>query len=440
MGKTTKQRRASRKRAKARSVVSPRGTLTLASGWYSFAITVGADDEPPTEFQIFTAGWNDSEHGRVLFDDKAAKMTMAAFERHGVDRMIDLEHLSLDQESRSFDPDARGWTKLELRQDGSLWAVDVKWTEDGDARLRSKRQRFISPTFFFDEDGRVTKILNIALTALPATHGTPELVAARVKTKGAQRNNMLTPEQATAAVEAVKAEDGAAALELLNALIAGMLAGEEATPPPAEGEGEGEGDPPAELVEDDEELKAKAKAKANSEATETANELAAACSRLMRLTNTKTLGQAVEQAAVHQESHMTLAEGTAKLKKERGALELKERKALAVKMTELGVEFPSTTGLNEGKLCKRLLDEPLQELRDRVAKLTAAKATTTSSGGSDGASGGNAGIVSVEDGGGDTIVKNKDNPYGLTQSQLGYCAQYKCDPKMYAHLSGQKVN
>lgn len=143
-------------------------------------------DALPTEIRLFVPGWNESENGRYLFDEKAAKAVMAAYKAHGVDRMFDLEHLSLEdpETSANFDPDARAWCHLELRDNGELWAVDIVWTEDGARRLTEKTQRYVSPAFRYDKEGRITKVINIALTALPATHGTPELVAAaRVATR-----------------------------------------------------------------------------------------------------------------------------------------------------------------------------------------------------------------------------------------------------------------
>jgi len=51
-------------------------------------------EEPPREFRIFAAGENTTTKGRILFDEQAAADVMAAYEQHGVDLMIDLEHLS----------------------------------------------------------------------------------------------------------------------------------------------------------------------------------------------------------------------------------------------------------------------------------------------------------------------------------------------------------
>lgn len=138
-------------------------------------------EAPARELLLFKAGWNDTEKGRFLFDSAAARSVMSAYSAHNVDRMIDLEHLSLDEEAPNFDPDARGWTKLELRN-GELWAVEIGWTPDGAARLQNKTQRYLSPTFTFDKKTRrVSSIHNIALTAVPATHDAQPLIAATVR-------------------------------------------------------------------------------------------------------------------------------------------------------------------------------------------------------------------------------------------------------------------
>lgn len=141
------------------------------------------DEAPlPTEFRLFVAGENATEKGSFLFDEEAAAQTMAAYHQWGVRLMIDLEHQSLEDWTppEPTARDARGWCDLELRPDGSLWAVNVEWTPDGEARLREKRQRYISPAFTIDTDSRrVMAIQNIAITAMPATRGTPALMSRR---------------------------------------------------------------------------------------------------------------------------------------------------------------------------------------------------------------------------------------------------------------------
>lgn len=132
----------------------------------------------PTEFRIFKRGMNDGSKGKFIFDEQAARDVMADYTRHAADIMIDLEHLSLDEESKAYDPDARGWCKLAVRN-GELWAIDVTWTPDGEARLNARKQRYVSPTFLFDKaTRRVFAIHNIAMCGAPALDDIPALVAA----------------------------------------------------------------------------------------------------------------------------------------------------------------------------------------------------------------------------------------------------------------------
>lgn len=135
----------------------------------------------PTSFRLFKRGWNDTENGKFLFDDAAAKAVMSAYRKWGVDVAIDLEHQMLSDDP-SPDPtarDSRGWCQLQLRPDGSLWAVNVRWTPDGQRRLQNKTQRYVSPAFEIDpKTKRVLKIVNVAITSIPATHETPALIAA----------------------------------------------------------------------------------------------------------------------------------------------------------------------------------------------------------------------------------------------------------------------
>ncbi len=143
------------------------------------SIEIPIDDGPlPKEVRLFKRGANPTSKGTYVFDDDAAKSVMGEYEAHGADIMIDLEHLSLDTESESFDPDARGWAGLAVRN-GELWLTDISWNEDGEERLRKKKQRYLSPVFDFDgKTKQVLSIFNVAITGIPATHNPMPLVAA----------------------------------------------------------------------------------------------------------------------------------------------------------------------------------------------------------------------------------------------------------------------
>lgn len=343
--------------ARPLSALVKRGLGTIA-----LALAISADGTPPNEFRLFVAGWNETENGRFLFDEKAAAEVMAAHAKWGVDLAIDLEHQMLN--GATADPtarDARGWCRLELRPDGSLWAVGVSWTPDGSARLTDKRQRYVSPAFAFDpETSRVTALINIALVAMPATHDTPALVAASATAPGVQ----MDPKLITEALDALIAGDSAKCAELLKGIIAGAAGGDadaatEDAPPPA---GDGGADETTEMVADP--------AKKEDQAA-----VVAATSLLTRITGQSTIGGAVAEVEVWRASHMKLEAETAKLAKERESLELSKRRENAVMLTKLGAETPFTSGLGSAskKLCKRLLDEPLVDQNARVAALLAAK-------------------------------------------------------------------
>lgn len=320
-------------------------------------------DEPPIAFCIFRAGANDSTKGPAVFDKAAAQSVMAAYEAHGPEVMIDLEHLALDPESRSYNPDAQGWCQLELRADGSLWAVDVRWTPEGEKRLREKRQRFISPCFEMDpKTKRVVSLINIALTALPATHQLTPLIAANAVARAASGGTNVNGEDLKKAIEAIKNGDGEGALAVLEAMVVDAAADGET---PAEPEVEVAADPavPPKKPEDEDEEEQKAAA-------------VAASMRLSSITGKATLSEAVREVELWKASHLSLESREKKLAAERLALESGERRELVGQLVKLGVEIPATAWadpMKPGKPCKRLQDEPIVELRNRVKILSAAR-------------------------------------------------------------------
>jgi len=134
----------------------------------------------PAEVRLFAAGTNETMKGSFLFDDKAAKSVAETSAKWGVDTQIDFEHDILNPFIPGQNKATAAWCKLEVRS-GELWIVNVRWTDAGAKSLRAKDKRYLSPFFAFDEDGRVTKILNVALVAVPATFNAPALVAASMR-------------------------------------------------------------------------------------------------------------------------------------------------------------------------------------------------------------------------------------------------------------------
>jgi phage I-like protein len=299
----------------------------------------------PTEFPIFFAGVNDSDKGAVLFDDIAAEAVMADYVKHGVDVHIDLEHLSLDPWLTNYNPDAMGWGKLELRE-GALWCVQIRWTPPGETRLRNKTQRYTSPAFYVDDVARVTKLINVALTALPATHNIPALVAASIS----RRSKTMTAETVKKLLDAIEAGD----LEALKAMAKDLLA--EA----ASGE-------TLESADSDDATGEEAlSGTADDPPPEEKKALSAAFAELRSLTGKSSVGELVaEVRRWHSE--------VAAAKERQEALDLSSRQELVSQLVKLGYETPATAWDGDAKLrkpAKRLLDEPLAELRSRVTKLS----------------------------------------------------------------------
>lgn len=384
---------------------SPRAILSLSVG-----------DSPPGEFRIFRAGENDTTKGLIVFDAEAATAVMSEYAKHGVQIMIDLEHLSLDQESRAFDPDARGWADLEVRN-GELWAVNVKWTSDGAKRLAEKRQRFVSPVVAIDPDTRrAQSILNVAITALPATHEAAALVAASMVVN--LGDHPMKSADVKAALEAVKAGDADAALAILEAMLLEMAAGDApADEPAAEETPMAEGAPAPE----DEEKQAEQAA------------MAVTARAVLGLSGREDFGAAVEDVKLWRAAYLELAAERAKNAKDRATLEATERHSLVATLVKLGVEIPATAwaDLSAKRPCKRLADEPIADLRDRVAKLSKAR-------GGQAPAAPRAPAQAPADAGGKVI-----NGVQLSARELAICAEQKCEPADYArnkaiHLAARK--
>ncbi|MDI3291837.1 phage protease [Polyangium sp. 15x6] len=144
---------------------------------------VDLSGDPPGEVLLFRAGVNKSYKGLLLFDEEAARRVLADFETHGAELFFDYDHASLFGFSKGAG-EAAAWFRPEVRE-GALWAVDVRWTEEAAEKVRARKYRYISPAVDYELDSnRITRLINVALTNLPASHGLPPLMAASQGAKG----------------------------------------------------------------------------------------------------------------------------------------------------------------------------------------------------------------------------------------------------------------
>ena len=134
------------------------------------------DGGVPTEVMLFGPGRTDTVKGQFLLDDRAAADVMSAYEDLGHDRLpFDIAHGMLSGTSPDMHK-AAGWFRPEVRE-GALYAADIEWTDYGRAALAAREFRFFSPAIHYDEKTRrIKRLINVALTNIPATKNQQPLV------------------------------------------------------------------------------------------------------------------------------------------------------------------------------------------------------------------------------------------------------------------------
>lgn len=155
---------------------------TLRASFLTAFAAPGSDFAvPPSEFLIFAYGKTETTKGVYFFDESAATAVLKAAEDYGNRLTIDYEHQALSDPP--VQAPAAGRYRLELRADG-LYAVEVEWTPDAKKYLSNKEYLYYSPAFIHDDKGRPSRLLNVALTNLPATKNMKPLVAAKQDADG----------------------------------------------------------------------------------------------------------------------------------------------------------------------------------------------------------------------------------------------------------------
>lgn len=365
------------------------------------SLTIAASGgEPPSEFKIFSAGSVETTKGTFLFDAAAAASVMAEYAKHGIDLMIDYDHASLA--SLTVDPalagKAAGWFNIELRN-GELWAVNVRWTVPAAAALTAKEWRFYSPAFCTDESGRITSLLNVAVTNLPATRNLQPLMAASITALGSS----MTPEMVKEALDALIAGDSEKCAELLKGLIAVAAGGETAAPAeePAAEEPAPEAPAPEAMAD------APAPAK-----EEDKKEEVVATSALLRSTGTTTLSAAIAQLDIYRASHIALETERQQLAAERAVIEAAERRDGCVKLVTLGGVAPSRVWADDKCSApkKYLASLSIEDFREFVADTLASGKPAPAP----------------------KVPAKASNAVELSARELAMCAEMKIDPKDYA--------
>ncbi len=142
----------------------------------------------PSEFRLFSLGVNQTKKGDFILDAEGMASVMKQYTDHGVELSFDYEHSA---HAGSGAAPAAAWFNPEARADG-LWATNVRWTDKAAAHLRAKEYRYFSPTFHVDKANRITRLVNAALTNLPASKKQQALIAASEATNGQKDMNPMS--------------------------------------------------------------------------------------------------------------------------------------------------------------------------------------------------------------------------------------------------------
>lgn len=177
-------------------------------------VELAGDGAPPREFQLLAAGETRTTKGAILCDDAHAALCL------GADTMPSDGLLPLDYDHGMVgmfggEKKAAGWFKLTARA-GALWATDVQYTPAAEKALRDREYRYFSPALYRDEEGYVTRMVNCALTCLPATIKQRPLVASESLAPPAKDESTMTLEQLCAAFGVQNATQLAAKFQQLS--------------------------------------------------------------------------------------------------------------------------------------------------------------------------------------------------------------------------------
>jgi phage I-like protein len=177
----------------------------------------GGERKLPTEICLFRKGATETTKGQFVCDATAAKFTIDNVKSHYGQAItnFDYGHGQVGFLGGSYESArSAGWAKLSER-DGALWATDIEWTPTATKALLDREFRFFSPTVYRDpETKRITNLVNVALTNLPATKGQRPIVTAQEHTHMSQPQ---TP--APSAAESTPAPTDLAALQASNAQL-----------------------------------------------------------------------------------------------------------------------------------------------------------------------------------------------------------------------------
>ncbi len=114
-----------------------------------------------------------------FLDAESAAELIAAVKARQTPIVIDYEHQSLAGNAPAGGAPAAGWIEDLAYVEGRGLFARVAWTERAAGYIAADEYRYISPAFFFDHTtGKITRLVNAALTNTPALDGLDPVAAA----------------------------------------------------------------------------------------------------------------------------------------------------------------------------------------------------------------------------------------------------------------------
>lgn len=129
----------------------------------------------PSEFLLLKFGETDTTQGPYRLDLASAKEIVTTAQTRKLKFNFDYNHASLDPKNTE-DGIAAGWFDIELKEDG-IWAKNIRWTPKAAQYLSTREFAYYSPAIKLNKNGYAIRLINVALTNLPATSDINSLVA-----------------------------------------------------------------------------------------------------------------------------------------------------------------------------------------------------------------------------------------------------------------------
>ena len=151
---------------------------TLLAASCSFDITATSDYMvliPEGIFRGIDGRPTDAPHWNLT--PERGSQIAAVLNQRAIDMVIDYEHATLKSQENGDPAPAAGWIKagsFTYIEGIGLCSTQFKWTDKAKGFIESEEYKYLSPVFFYNNQGDVLALLNTSLTNTPALDQLPQ--------------------------------------------------------------------------------------------------------------------------------------------------------------------------------------------------------------------------------------------------------------------------